>query len=202
MRKGKLGQMLAEAKRISPDQLQKASDMQKILGGKLGTIIVKLGFISDEELTKFLAKQESLPIADLSQLVLPEGLVQRVPKDVLVKHQVIPIRAKGDLLTLAVSDPTDYEAIEEVQWLANCRVEMAMASRAQIAKALNDLFYREETPPAQEGGLEERGEDPEAAPEVGPALEKALIPLLLEKGIITLEELEAMARSMERTGRL
>jgi hypothetical protein len=61
------------------DQLKKAVDMQKILGGKLGTVIVKLGFISDEELTRFLAKQENLPIVDLDKIVIPANRPPRKP---------------------------------------------------------------------------------------------------------------------------
>ena len=195
MQKGKLGQMLVDAKLIPEDQLKKAVDMQKILGGKLGAIIVKLGFVSDGELTKFLAKKENLPITDLTNSVIPKTLVESIPRDVLEKHQVVPVQSKGDVVTLAISDPTDFQAIEDVQFLGNCRVEVTLASRAQIAKALNDLFYREG---AGAGEKASEGPTPEEAPQIGPEDEKALIPLLLEKGIITLEELREKARELAK----
>lgn len=198
MRKGKLGQMLIDAELISKDQLKKAVDMQKILGGKLASIIVKLGFVTDEALTKFLAKKENLPITDLTQLVVPQALVEQLPQEVLEKHQVVPVASKGDVLTLAMSDPTDFEAVEEVQWLSNSRVEITMASRAQVAKCLNDLFYGGKgaaaPEPADEAPTE--AEDPGKAETIEPGLEKALIPLLVDKGIITLDELRAKAQDL------
>ncbi|MCU0723828.1 MAG: hypothetical protein MUC63_09485 [Planctomycetes bacterium] len=193
MRKGKLGELLVQAKRVSDDQLKKAVDMQRILGGKLGTVIVKLGFISDEDLTRFLAKQENLPIVDLNKIVIPANLVNRVPRDVLERHQVIPIQAKEGVLTLAVSDPTDFEAIDEIQFLAGCTIDIAMASRAQIAKALQQFYEEGGKPPAKPA------ETPKTkAKAFEPGLEKALLPLLLDKGIVTLDELKEKAREMEK----
>jgi type IV pilus assembly protein PilB len=192
MEKAKLGQMLLKANLISEAQLKKAVDMQKILGGKLGSIIVKLGFISDEDLTKFLAKQERLPIADLQNLIVPEDLVKRIPKEVVEKHQVLPIHSKGGVLTLAMADPTDFEAIEEVQFLANCRVEVAMSSRAQLNKAISEIFYETKAPgAASDGGAEE----PEKVV-IDDAMMRALIPLLIDKGIISLEELRGKAEEL------
>ncbi len=185
MEKAKLGQLLLKSNLLSDAQLKKAIDMQKVLGGKLGSIIVKLGFISDDDLTKFLAKQERLPIADLSNLVIPKDLVKRVPKEVIEKHQVVPIHYKNGVLSLAMSDPTDFEAIEEVQFIANCRVEVAMASRAHLTRVISELFYESK---AQEKGAKDAGDESKTV-EIDEAMEKALIPLLVEKGIITYEEL-------------
>ncbi|MHC5036672.1 MAG: GspE/PulE/PilB domain-containing protein [Planctomycetota bacterium] len=190
--------MLVEAKLIDDAQLKKAEDMQKILGGKLGTIIVKLGFITDEALTKFLAKQENLTITDLTQIVIPRALVESIPRDILEKHQAVPVQTKGEILTLAVSDPTDFDAIEEIEFLTNRRVEITLASRAQVAKSLNEFFYGEgEAPPREVPEKKKEPVDsPVTPPTIGPGLEKALIPLLVEKGIITLEELQKKADAL------
>ena len=191
--------MLVKAKLISPDQLKKAVDMQKILGGKLGAIIVKLGFISDEGLTRFLAKQENLPITDLSKHKISKELAQSLPREVLEKHQVIPIQSKGGILKLAISDPTDFEAIEEVQFLTNCQVDITMASRAQIARELTRLFYGDEGVGAEEADTETVPETAAPAQKqvIEPGWEKALIPLLIDKGIITAEELKEKAQELE-----
>ncbi len=186
MEKAKLGQLLLKANLLSDAQLKKAIDMQKVLGGKLGSIIVKLGFISDDDLTKFLAKQERLPIADLSSLVIPVELVRKVPKEVIEKHQIVPIHFKNGVLTLAMSDPTDFEAIEEVQFIANCRIEVAMASRAHLTRVISELFYGDHKPSPEQ----ERETAPAETHEIDEAMQKALIPLLIEKGIITFEELK------------
>jgi len=161
--------------------------MQKMLGGKLGSIIVKLGFISDDDLTKFLAKQEHLPIADLSSLVIPEDLMKRLPREVIEKHQVIPIHFANGILSLAMSDPTDFEAIEEVQFIGNCRVEVVMASRAQLTRTINDVFYDMKPAKAPESAPKSKAHD------VDEAMAEALIPLLIDKGVITFEELRKKA---------
>jgi type IV pilus assembly protein PilB len=197
MRKGKLGELLVQAKRVSDDQLKKAVDMQRILGGKLGTVIVKLGFITDEDLTRFLAKQENLPIADLDQIVIPANLVQSLPREVLERHQVMPIRSKDGVLTLAMSDPTDFEAIDEIQFLAGCTIDITMASRAQITRCLQQ-FYEEGQKPAGKAAEASKAPPKGKAKAVEPGLEKALIPLLLDKGIITLDELRDKARDLEK----
>ena len=197
MRKGKLGELLVQAKRISEDQLRKAIDMQRILGVKLGTVIVKLGFISDEELTRFLAKQENLPIADLGKIVIPASLVQSLPREVLERHQVIPVQSKDGVLTLALSDPTDYDAIEEIQFLANCTVDITMASRAQISRSLQQFYEEGSKGPGKAADAPRAPAKPKGKP-VEPSLEKALIPLLLDKGVITLEELKDKARELDK----
>lgn len=190
MEKAKLGQLLLKANLLSDAQLKKAIDMQKVLGGKLGSIIVKLGFITDDDLTRFLAKQERLPIADLSSLVIPKDLVRKVPKELIEKHQIVPIHFKNGVLTLAMSDPTDFEAIEEVQFIANCRVEVAMASRAHLTRTISELFYDNgNAAPAGEKESSDAG-----SLEIDADMEKALIPLLIEKGIITQEELRKKSR--------
>ncbi len=203
MRKGKLGQMLVGAKLITDDQLKKAIDMQKILGGKLGTIIVKLGFVSDEELTKFLAKQENLPLTDLSSIVIPKALATKIPREVLKNHQVVPVHFKDGVLTLAMSDPTDFEAIDEIQFLAGCRVEITMASRAQVGRALSELFYEEDEkpPPGTAPETPKPAAEKDVAETIEPGMEKALIPLLVEKGIITLEELRKTAQALGKEGK-
>jgi type IV pilus assembly protein PilB len=211
--KSKIGQMLVEANLITEEQLKKALDFQKSLGGKLGHIIVKLGFIEDDVLTEFMAKQQGLEIADLEKLVLPENLVKRIPKDIIITHQVIPIAFKDGVLTLATSDPTDYEAVEATQLATDYKVEFALATRSSIQKAINELFFsgkeeEEEKPVEEATRKEELMRELEAAPSgreeeisatagLSPMqLRRALIPLLIEKGIITEEELVKKAKEL------
>ncbi len=192
-----IGHMLVKAGLLSDAQRTRAVEMQKQVGGKLGALIVKLGFITDEALIQFLAKKERLPVVDLATQVIPASLVRRVAREVLERHQVIPVAEKNQVITLATADPTDYEAIEEVQFLTNCRVEIALAPRAAIAKALARLSVQEEKGREDLIKQLERGE-PKAAPlEVVPGMEKALIPLLIEKGVISEVELREKARALK-----
>jgi type IV pilus assembly protein PilB len=207
MERPRLGTMLVKAKLLTDDQLKKAIDFQKTVGGKLGAIIVKLGFVSDDVLTSFLAKQQQLPIVDLSKLVLPFNLVKRVPKSLIEKHHVIPVAFKDGVLTLAVTDPFDYEAIEEIQLATNYRIEIHLATRESVNKAISDVLYAgpetqsERAIPLEDvlKGLDEIDKKGThgGAPMTSAQLQKALVALLIEKGVVSQKELFDRARQMK-----
>src|SRR5262245_49754953 len=196
----RLGKMLVESNLLTDEQLKMAMDFQKSVGGKLGAIIVKLGFIEDQTLTNFIARQQGIPVVNLDELVIPEVLVKRVPRKLIEKHHVVPIRYHDGVLTVATSDPFDYEAIEELQLAVDYRIEMHLAPRTQILRSIHEIFYREEAAsPVKEKSkdqllkeLDSGGERPSAA-----HLQEALIPLLIEKGVITEAELIRKARELE-----
>jgi len=197
--------MLVESNLLTQEQLKMAMDFQKSVGGKLGAIIVKLGFIEDQTLTNFVARQQGIPVVNLDELVIPENLVKRVPRKMIEKHHVVPIRFHDGVLTIAMSDPFDYEAIEELQLAVDYRIEMQLAPRSQILKAIHEIFNREELPPAvKEKSKDQLLKDLEGG-RAGVAegrfthaqLLEALVPLLLQKGIITEEELLRKARELE-----
>ncbi|MBI2900776.1 MAG: hypothetical protein HYY17_11380 [Planctomycetes bacterium] len=204
--RARLGAMLVREKLLTNEQLKMAIDFQKEVGGKLGAIIVKLGFIEDHTLVNFIARQQGLQVVDLAELVLPENLVHKIPRKLIEKHNVIPIEYRHHMLTIATSDPFDYEAIEELQLaLTDTKIEMKLASRSAILKCIKELFYREgaaESPVREKSKdellreLEDEGKP--AADRMSPMqLREALIPLLIEKGIITREELARKAREIE-----
>lgn len=202
----RLGTMLVKAGLLNPEQLKIAVKFQKEVGGKLGAIIVKLGFLEDHTLTDFIAKQQGLQVVNLSEIVLPENLVRRIPKKLIEKHHVVPIESRGHSLTIATSDPFDYEAIEELQLtLADVKIEMKLAPRSQILRVISDFFERRDV---EEPAIREKSKDEllrDLEEEDKPAgdritllqLREALMPLLIEKGVITREELIRKAREIE-----
>jgi type IV pilus assembly protein PilB len=198
--KVQLGHMLVESSLLTPEQLKMAMDFQKSVGGKLGAIIVKLGFIEDQTLTNFIAKQQNIPVADLDQLVIPEILFKKLPRKMIEKHHVVPIRHHGDVLTIATSDPFDYEAMEEIQLALDQRIEVQLAPRTQILKTISAMFDRKPAAaPVREKSRDQLLRDLEGggpAPSTA-ALRDALIPLLIQKGIITHDELARKARELE-----
>lgn len=196
--------MLLDARLLSEEQLRMAMDFQKEVGGKLGAIIIKLGFLEDSTLTNFLAKQQGLPKVDLSELVLPENLVRRVPQKLIERHHILPIHFADNVLTLATSDPFDYEAIEEVQLsMPDMRIEMKLAPRSQILRSISELFHadpvevpvKEKTKETLLRELDAEGKSQERIASV--QLRDALIPLLIEKGLITRDELAQKARDLD-----
>jgi len=191
--------MLVESNLITGEQLKMAMDFQKSVGGKLGAIIVKLGFIEDMTLTNFIARQQGIPVVNLDELVIPETLFKRVPRRLIEKHHLVPIRFHDGVLTIATSDPFDYEAIEELQLAVDYRVEMQLAARSQILKSIHEIFNREEAVPSvKEKSKEQLLKDLSGGEKMSPAqLLEALVPLLVQKGIITEEEIQKKARELE-----
>ncbi len=195
----RLGNMLVESKLLTGEQLKMAMDFQKSVGGKLGAIIVKLGFIEDHTLTGFIAKQQGMPVVNLDEIVVPENLVKKLPRKLMEHHHVLPIRFHDGVLTVVTSDPYDYEAIEEIQLAVDSRVEVQLAARSQILRAISEAFAREETA-VKEKSREQLLKDLETP---GSRISKeklleALVPLLIDKGVITEDELSRKARELER----
>lgn len=200
----KIGKMLVETGRLTEQQLKRAIDMKESLGGKLGPVLVKLGFITESELVEFIAKVQGLEIINLDEIFIPENLIKKVSRDVIIRHEVIPIAFKGNVLTLVMHDPTDLEAIEEVQFLMNCKVDIALSTRTGIRKVIEQIVGKEEKERIGEEMLKghvEEDEDEEASALAKSdvtmrQMRRALIPLLIEKGIITEEELIRKAREL------
>ncbi len=204
----KLDELLVEKKVITTDQLKMAQEFQRSVGGKLTAVLVKLGFVTDDNLAKFIGEQQGLEVIDLDSMWLPDNLVKNVPRDLIEKHHVFPIAFKDDILTLATSEPMDFEATEEIQLVTNFRIEMALATRSAIQRAINRVFY--EAPKAEEpkkDQLMKELEDPGVGKELSEKaarqdvtpmmLRRALIPLLLAKGVFTEEELIKKAKELE-----
>lgn len=185
--KTRLGRLLVEARLLTQEQLKMAMDFQKTVGGKLGAIIVKLGFIEDSTLIQFIARQQGLKVVNLDEVVIPENLVKRVGRKLIERHHVLPIHYADGILTMATSDPYDFEAIEEIQLAQDAKVEIHLAPRSQILKTITELFERDESAPP------EKKEEPR--PDKHQLLD-ALIPLLIQKGLISDDELVKKAREL------
>jgi type IV pilus assembly protein PilB len=194
-----LGQMLVESNLLTQEQLKMAMDFQKSVGGKLGAIIVKLGFIEDQTLTNFIARQQGIPVVNLDELVVPENLVRKIPKKLIEKHHVVPTRHHDGVLTVATSDPFDYEALEEIQLAVDQRVDMVLAPRSQILRTIHEVLYREASSPVREKSKDQLLKDLDAGAEKvsKEAMHDALIPLLIAKGVITQDELVRKAKELE-----
>lgn len=195
----RLGKMLVESKLLTEEQLKMAMDFQTSVGGKLGAIVVKLGFIEDHTLTAFIARQQGMPVVNLDEIVLPENLVKKLPKKLIEHHHVLPIRYHDGVLTVVTSDPYDYEAIEEIQLSVDCRVEVQLAARSQILRSISEVFARMEAgATVKEKSREQilKDLDHPAAKIPKDKLLEALIPLLVAKGVITEEELARKAREL------
>lgn len=206
--RAKLGKMLVDAKLISDSQLQKALAFQKAQGGKLGDVIVNLGFVNERTLVGFIAKQQGLPVVDLEELIIPDKLVKKIGRNLIERQDIVPIGLKNSVLTIATSDPFDFDALEELQFLQDWRIEINLAPKSAISKCIDELFGRKKSADAPTQIISEipvsvtKDTQPYSKDATNnlfndSEVQKALIPLLIEKGVITEAELRRKATELK-----
>jgi type IV pilus assembly protein PilB len=136
----KLGQMLMEAKIITDGQLNQALTLQKKAGGRLGTSLVKLGYITEEKLVAFLSKQFGVPAINLSEYEIDAAVVKLVPVEIARKYTIMPVARVGATLTIAMADPSNIFAIDDVKFMTGYNVEVAVSSETGILNALGSHY--------------------------------------------------------------
>lgn len=190
-----LGSLLVKEGLISKDQLEKALKFQREVGGRLPVVLVKLGYVDERRLVDFFGRNQGLPVINVEELILPENLIKRVPRQIIERHNIIPIAWKDETLTVVTFDPYDLEALEELQIAVDCRVQVNIAPRSQIIKTINEFFYAQEEKTKEQLAkeMEEGASKAEMSPEV---LSAALLGVLLDKKIVTKEELFKKAKDL------
>ena len=136
----KLGELLVKAQLISQDQLQKALDEQRMTGGKLGEILQKHGFVNEEDIIECLSHQFGVPSINLRHFEVDEGIARLIPVDLSRKYTVIPVNKTGATLTVAMADPSNIFAMDEITFMTGYRVEPVVASEEAIREAI-DRYY-------------------------------------------------------------
>jgi type IV pilus assembly protein PilB len=136
----KLGKLLLSARLVNEEQLQKAMLTQKKEGGRLGSILVKLGFLEENKLLAFLSQQYGLPSVDLSKLEIDPTVTKLIPAELVQKHRVIPIKRTGSTLSVAMVDPTDVFALDDIKFMTSYDVAPVLASEGAIIAAINQHY--------------------------------------------------------------
>ena len=113
----RIGELLLKEKRITAIQLQEALNYQKQNGGKLGANLVKMGFVKDEEITALLSKQYGVPSIALNQFEIDAAVIKLVPAETARKYQIVPLSRAGATLTIAMTDPTNVFAMDDVKFM-------------------------------------------------------------------------------------
>ena len=121
----RIGELLLKEKKISPQQLQEALNYQKAHGGKLGFNLVKLGYVTEEEVTALLSKQYGVPAINLTQFEIDPHVIKLVPADTAQKYQIIPINRSGATLTIAMTDPTNVFAMDDIKFMTGYKIGRA-----------------------------------------------------------------------------
>ncbi len=136
----RIGDLLLKEKRITPAQLQEALNYQKTNGGKLGLNLVKLGFVTDEEITSLLSKQYGVPSINLSQFAIDASVIKLIPADTAQKYQIIPLSRSGATLTIAITDPTNVFAMDDIKFMTGYNVEPVVASETAVTEAIKRYY--------------------------------------------------------------
>ncbi len=137
---GRLGELLVREKLISPLQLQRAMDGQRASGGRLGAQLAKLGYIDENELTAFLSKQYGVPSINLSDFEIEPDVLKLIPKELVVRHQVIPVNRAGNTLIVAMADPSNIYAIDDIKFVTNFNIDVVVAAEASIGEAIEKYY--------------------------------------------------------------
>lgn len=144
----KLGEMLVDAGLLTPSQLQEALRHQRFVGGRMGSNLVSLGFISEDVLMDFLAQKTGFPRVELRALEVPTAVLERIPKRLAEQMVLLPISFKEPKsLVLAMADPSDLSAIDSARFASGLTIEPMVASYTTLKTAIAEQYRRLETPP-------------------------------------------------------
>ena len=147
---GKLGEILLKEKLISPDQLKTALDHQKQNGGRLGNSLVQLGYLSDEEITSVLSRQYGVPSINLAYFEVDPGVIKLIPVETARKYQILPLSRVGSSLTVAMVDPTNVFALDDIKFMTGFNIEPVVASESSISEAIKKHYGAAEDQEAKE----------------------------------------------------
>jgi type IV pilus assembly protein PilB len=134
--------LLLKEKRITPEQLQEALNFQRQNGGKLGLNLIKLGYVKDEEITGLLSKQYGVPSIALAQFEIDPSVIKLVPADTAQKYQIVPLSRSGATLTIAMTDPTNVFAMDDIKFMTGYNVEPVVASEIAVIDAIQRYYGR------------------------------------------------------------
>jgi type IV pilus assembly protein PilB len=136
----RIGELLLKERRITPEQLQEALTYQKAHGGKLGTALVKLGFVRDDDITGLLSKQYGVPSINLTQFDIDPAIVKLIPLETAQKYQIIPLSRVGATLTIAMTDPTNVFAMDDIKFMTGYNIEPVVASETAVQEAIQKYY--------------------------------------------------------------
>jgi type IV pilus assembly protein PilB len=136
----KLGELLLKENMVTPQQLQEALNHQKMGGGKLGKAFVSLGFVKDEEITSLLSRQYGVPSINLDHFEVDPAIIKIIPAETARKYQVLPLSRSGAVLTIAMADPTNVFAMDDIKFMTGYNVEPVVASESAIEDAIERYY--------------------------------------------------------------
>jgi type IV pilus assembly protein PilB len=136
----RLGEILLKESLITQDQLDKALEFQRSNGGKLGSCLTKMGFITDDDITGVLSRQYGVPSINLKYYEIDPSVIKLIPQDTALRYQVVPLSRVGSVLTIAMTDPTNVFAMDDIKFMTGFNVEPVVASESAIGEAIGRFY--------------------------------------------------------------
>src|ERR1700745_1985991 len=141
----RLGEILVKDSLISADQLKQALDYQRKNGARLGTCLVKMGIVNDEDITAVLSRQYGVPSINLKFYEVDPSVIKLIPQDTAIRYQIVPLSRVGSTLTIAMTDPTNVFAMDDIKFMTGFNVEPVVASETAIAEAISKFYGEAES---------------------------------------------------------
>ncbi|MFI5103099.1 MAG: type IV-A pilus assembly ATPase PilB [Terriglobales bacterium] len=136
----RLGDLLVKEKVITPEQLEQATKLQKESHTRLASALVKLGFLSDEDVTNFLSRQYGVPAINLSYFEIDPAVVKLIPYETAKRYQILPLSRVGASLTIAMVDPTNVFAMDDIKFMTGFNIEPVVASESSIIAGIDKAY--------------------------------------------------------------
>src|SRR5579863_1745566 len=137
----RLGDLLVKEKIITPEQLEQANKVQKEQSCRLGSALVKLGFLTDEDVTNFLSRQYGVPAINLSYFEIDPAVVKLIPFETAKRYQILPLSRVGASLTIAMVDPTNVFAMDDIKFMTGFNIEPVVASESSILSGIDKAYW-------------------------------------------------------------
>jgi len=186
----KVAELLIKRGVITGEQLKKAAEFRATLGGgSIRDIVVKLGYAKDRDISAAIAAEGQVGAIEIKYEMVDPKLMEKIPRKVCEKHSVVPLRSAGHSVVLAMADPMDYQAIEEIQFLTNMTIEPVVAPKNAIRRALQQ--YDQMKAAAEESAATETDSGGDLDSLTTDQLLRAFIACMIEKQQLTVEELMA-----------
>jgi type IV pilus assembly protein PilB len=155
----RIGELLVKENLLSAEQLTKAREEAASKGQRLGAQITSLGFLEEEELTEFVAKQYGVPSINLDDFDIDPEVVQLIPQEVAQKHNVVPVNRAGSTLILATADPSNIFALDDIKFLTGYNIQPVVASEEAIRRAIEGQYEQEDILDEVMAGFDDEGID-------------------------------------------
>jgi len=133
----KIGELLVRENLLTAEQLNNARDQARAKNERLGSQITALGYLDETELTDFVAKQYGVPSIDLNEFEIDQAVIQLIPEDVALKHNVLPVNRAGSTLIVATADPSNIFALDDIKFLTGYNIQPVVAAEDTIRAAID-----------------------------------------------------------------